>query len=188
MRSSEICELIRKSVKKLDTFIINIIDYYKNARGIPVITEIDFDELITEVQATIQYLPEYGNLKISTNINQTGTFRSDVMKLRIIFNNLINNAVKFQDNIKEASFINIQIDVTSTQARILVEDNGTGIREDDKDKIFRMFYRAGANNSGSGIGLYIVHEAIQKLGGTIKIASVFGEGSTFELNIPSVNK
>ena len=185
---NEYLELIRKSVKKLDTFIINIIDYYKNARGVPVITDIDFDALITEVQATIQYLPEYGNLKITSTINQDGIFRSDVMKLRIIFNNLINNAVKFQDNTKSQPYINLKVDASSQGAKIIVEDNGSGIREIDQDKIFKMFYRAGATNSGSGIGLYIVHEAIEKLGGSINISSVYGEGSIFELNIPSINK
>jgi len=185
---NEYLDLIRKSVKKLDTFIINIIDYYKNARGVSVISEIDFEELVTEVRATIQYLPEYGNLTITTNINQSMPFFSDAMKLRIIFNNLINNAVKFQDISKPNPFINLNIDVSPLETRIIVEDNGTGIREIDQDKIFRMFYRAGATNSGSGIGLYIVHEAIVKLGGTIKISSVYGEGSIFEISIPSTSK
>ena len=185
---NEYLELIRKSVKKLDTFIINIIDYYKNSRGIPEVTAIDFEELITEVQATIQYLPEYGNLKITTDINQQGVFRSDIMKLRIVFNNLINNAVKFQDNAKNDPYINIKITASPQGAKILVEDNGMGIREMDQDKIFKMFYRAGATNSGSGIGLYIVHEAISKLEGEIKISSTYGEGSIFEITIPSINK
>lgn len=185
---NEYLELIRKSVKKLDTFIINIIDYYKNARGVPVISNINFEELITEVQATIQYLPEFGKLKITSDIHQEGVFKSDVMKLRIIFNNLINNAVKFQDPSKENPFIHLKVEASSENAKIIIEDNGMGIREIDQDKIFKMFYRAGATNSGSGIGLYIVHEAISKLGGGINISSVYGTGSIFELNLPSINK
>lgn len=185
---NEYLELIRQSVKKLDTFIINIIDYYKNARGIPVVTDISFEELVTEVQATIQYLPEYGNLKMTTDIRQDGVFHSDVMKLRIIFNNLINNAIKFQDKSKPNPFVHLTVKSTDSDARIIIEDNGTGIRESDQDKIFKMFYRAGATNSGSGIGLYIVHEAISKLGGEISVTSKIGQGSIFEINIPSINK
>lgn len=183
---NEYLELIRKSVKKLDTFIVNIIDYYKNARGVPAVTNIDFEEIITEVQATIQYLPEYGNLQLTTNIDQKGVFISDLMKLRIIFNNLINNSVKFQDTSKSNPYLKINVEATSKQARITLEDNGLGIREIDQDKIFNMFYRAGATNSGSGIGLYIVHEAVQKLNGDIRITSKYGEGSTFEITIPSI--
>ncbi|MCF0059997.1 hybrid sensor histidine kinase/response regulator [Dyadobacter chenwenxiniae] len=185
---NEYLELIRQSVKKLDTFIINIIDYYKNARGIPVVTDISFKELVTEAQETIQYLPEYGNLKMTTDIDQEGVFQSDVMKLRIIFNNLINNAIKFQDKSKPHQFVHLTIKSTPKQAKIIVEDNGHGIKESDQDKIFRMFYRAGATNSGSGIGLYIVHEAIAKLGGAITVSSKVGEGSIFEVNIPSIHK
>ncbi|WP_439557284.1 sensor histidine kinase [Dyadobacter sp.] len=185
---NEYLELIRQSVKKLDTFIINIIDYYKNARGVPVVTDISFEELVTEVQATIQYLPEYGNLKMTTDIEQTGIFQSDVMKLRIIFNNLINNAIKFQDKSKPDPYVHLTVRSTPTHATIIVADNGTGIREADQDKIFKMFYRAGATNSGSGIGLYIVHEAISKLGGSISVSSQIGQGSVFEINIPSIQK
>jgi signal transduction histidine kinase len=185
---NEYLELIRKSVKKLDTFIINVIDYYKNARGVAVVTDINFDELITEVQATIQYLPEFGNLTITSEIDQKGVFRTDVMKLRIIFSNLINNSVKFQDASKQNPYIHIKVESTAEYARIIIQDNGMGIRETDQDKIFKMFYRAGATNSGSGIGLYIVHEAITKLEGTINITSSYGEGSIFEIRIPSINK
>ncbi|MCF2494891.1 MULTISPECIES: hybrid sensor histidine kinase/response regulator [Dyadobacter] len=185
---NEYLELIRQSVKKLDTFIINIIDYYKNARGVPVVTDISFEELVTEVQATIQYLPEYGNLKMTTDIEQDGVFRSDVMKLRIIFNNLINNAIKFQDTNKQNQFVHLKIKSTPSSAKITIEDNGSGIKDSDQDKIFKMFYRAGATNSGSGIGLYIVHEAIAKLGGEISVSSKVGEGSIFEVNIPSIHK
>jgi signal transduction histidine kinase len=110
------------------------------------------------------------------------------MKLRIIFNNLINNAVKFQDTAKANPFINLTINASPEGATIIIEDNGTGIRQIDQDKIFKMFYRAGATNSGSGIGLYIVHEAVSKLGGNIKITSNYGEGSIFEISIPSINK
>ncbi|QRR01017.1 sensor histidine kinase [Dyadobacter sandarakinus] len=185
---NEYLDLIRQSVKKLDTFIINIIDYYKNARGVPVITNISFEELVTEVQATIQYLPEFGNLRMVTEIDQEGIFQSDLMKLRIIFNNLINNAVKFQDKTKADPYVHLTIKATTEHARIIVRDNGLGIKENDLDKIFRMFYRAGATNSGSGIGLYIVHEAIAKLAGEINVTSKIGEGSTFEINIPSIHK
>jgi len=110
------------------------------------------------------------------------------MKLRIIFNNLITNAVKFQDIKKEKPFIKLNIDATPEHTKITFEDNGLGIKKDDLEKIFKMFYRAGATNSGSGIGLYIVHEAITKLQGTINVTSAVGEGSIFEINIPSVNK
>jgi signal transduction histidine kinase len=155
---------------------------------VPTITPINFQELVNDVTEAIKFLPEYENIQMITSITQTGLFESDVMKLRIIFNNLITNAVKFQDNKKEVSFIKLTINATSENTLITFEDNGLGIKKEDLEKIFKMFYRAGATNSGSGIGLYIVHEAINKLEGKIKVTSTLGEGSIFEINIPSINK
>ena len=181
-------DLIRQSVKRLDTFVINIIDYYKNARGLPIITNINFEELVQEVISTIQFLPEFEGLNLSINITQEKAFFSDVMKLRIIFNNLINNAIKFQDSNKPNRFVNLTITTNNEEAVIIIEDNGTGIKDDDVAKIFKMFYRADALKSGSGIGLYIVQEAVNKLEGQITATSQLGKGSTFRVVIPSVKK
>ena len=183
---NEYLELIRQSVKKLDIFIINIIDYYKNARGQAEITKIDFEELIRDVRASIQFLPEYGNISIECRINQEVAYMSDLIKLRIIFNNMITNAVKFQDRTKENSYLHISVDVTSKMLKLAFEDNGVGIRDEDLERIFKMFYRADVANSGSGIGLYIVNEAVKKLEGEIKVSSQFGKGSIFEVIIPSI--
>ena len=185
---NEYLDLIKQSVKKLDTFIINIIDYYKNARGVQSIAEINFQQLVNDVTEAIKFLPEFERINVITNISQTGVFYSDTMKLRIIFNNLITNAVKFQDIKKENPFIKLTINATPEHTKITFEDNGLGIKKNDVEKIFKMFYRAGATNSGSGIGLYIVHEAITKLEGTINVTSTLGEGSIFQIDIPSVNK
>jgi two-component system sensor histidine kinase/response regulator len=183
---NEYLELIKQSVKKLDIFIINIIDYYKNARGVPVISEIDFEQLIEEVQSSIRFLPEYKNINILTEITKNGVFTSDMVKLKMIFNNLITNAVKFQDRSKSERTLRITIDISPTGAKIIFADNGMGIREEDLDRIFKMFYRADADNSGSGIGLYIVYEAVKKLEGEIKVTSQIGKESIFEITIPSI--
>ncbi len=185
---NEYLELISRSVKKLDTFVVNIIDYYKNARGVLVYSEVNFDELITDVLSTIEYLPERGKVSIITEIDQQTPFFSDLTKLRIIINNLINNAIKFQDESKPSPYVKIKVNCIDTVAHITIEDNGIGISEEDMKNIYKMFYRAGASRSGSGIGLYIVHEAVIKLNGEIETFSTFGEGSKFEITINSKPK
>jgi signal transduction histidine kinase len=60
-----------------------------------------------------------------------------------------------------------------------------GISEESIDKIFEMFYRATEHNVGSGLGLYIVKEAITALKGDIRVESTFGEGTTFTIKIPN---
>ena len=68
---------------------------------------------------------------------------------------------------------------------MVISDNGIGIAEEYRDKIFNMFQRATAQAYGSGIGLYLVKKALAKMKGEIKFQSVYGQGTTFTLTIPN---
>jgi signal transduction histidine kinase len=65
-----------------------------------------------------------------------------------------------------------------------VADNGQGIHPDRVDKIFDMFYRGTERSQGSGLGLYIVKEAIEKMSGTVRVESIEHEGTAFYITIP----
>ena len=67
---------------------------------------------------------------------------------------------------------------------IEIEDNGQGIREEYREKIFDMYYRANERSKGNGLGLYIVKKAVQKLNGTIQLITEFGKGSRFVITLP----
>ena len=67
---------------------------------------------------------------------------------------------------------------------IQVEDNGQGIATEYHNKIFDMFFRANEQSKGSGLGLYIVKEALMKLSGSIKLESTLGVGTTFTIVLP----
>jgi signal transduction histidine kinase len=69
--------------------------------------------------------------------------------------------------------------------RIVVEDNGIGIKEEFHDKIFDMFFRGTNYTSGTGLGLYIVQNCLEKLHGNISVSSREGQGTTFTLLIPN---
>jgi signal transduction histidine kinase len=71
---------------------------------------------------------------------------------------------------------------------IIFSDNGIGIEKNDLAKIFEMFYRATIQSDGSGIGLYIVKNAVEKLGGGISVSSKVGFGTTFTIKLPIVLK
>jgi two-component system sensor histidine kinase/response regulator len=184
----EYLTLIEQAVKKMDTFIISIIDYYKNSRGVPEIREIDFEALVKDIFQTLQYIPEVGKIKLSTKVVNHSPFHSDIVKLRIILSNLITNAIKFQDDSKADQRIDISVESKSDGCTIVIEDNGIGIKDQDLGKIFNMFYKGRAKNNGSGIGLYIVQESVEKLKGEIKVDSIWGQGSRFEVKLPSINE
>jgi len=109
---------------------------------------------------------------------------SDPLRLSILFNNLISNAIKYSDERKEQSFLNVETFATDTHHVIIVEDNGIGIRSEDQKHIFDMFFVTQNSNKGSGLGLYIVKEAVDKLGGAIAVESEKNAGSKFIVQIP----
>ncbi|NJM26560.1 MAG: HAMP domain-containing histidine kinase [Bacteroidia bacterium] len=99
--------------------------------------------------------------------------------------NLISNAIKYQKKFDtHTPVISISSTVRNENLDIEIADNGEGIREEYQGKLFNMFYRGTASSSGSGLGLYIAKEAIQKLHGKITFTSRLGEGSTFRISIP----
>jgi signal transduction histidine kinase len=70
------------------------------------------------------------------------------------------------------------------EAVIEIADNGIGIKQKDQDRIFDKFYMSGENKRSSGIGLYLVKDAVTQLNGKIEVASEPGESSTFTIIIP----
>jgi two-component system sensor histidine kinase/response regulator len=176
--------MIEESVDRLDGFIKNIINYYRNKRISLHHTEIDFKDMVDFcIQNQIQNEPTEITFKV--DVVQNLPFISDKLKLGIAVSNLISNGIKYQDQNKVNKELSVQVKVDATRAIIRVQDNGIGIQEGENDKIFKMFYRATNMNPGSGIGLYVVKDAVDQLKGTIVVKSNLGEGSVFELTIPN---
>jgi signal transduction histidine kinase len=117
-------------------------------------------------------------------INGTELFYSDLWRLKVIFNNIISNSIRYRNG--KAPMINIQIDILKEKANISIKDSGRGITEEYIKKVFNMFYRATDDNAGSGLGLYIVHETIHKLNGTVALQSKINNGTLVEISIPNL--
>ena len=81
----------------------------------------------------------------------------------------------------------VSINTTHENAEIKVTDNGSGIDKEHLKNIFTMFYQADDSSTGTGLGLYIVNEAVEKLQGKIIVDSKLGEGTTFTVLIPNKN-
>jgi PAS domain S-box-containing protein len=177
-------QMIRSNINRLDGFIKDILDYSKNSRSDVKISKVNFKFIIDDLRQRLKLTAS--NLQIDTQIDDDVPFYSDQNRTEIILNNLFSNAVKFQDTMKEASFISIRVRVSPETATITFSDNGIGIESKYVEKVFDMFFRATEKAKGSGLGLYIVKEAVAKLGGTIELQSEFGVSTTFEVRIPNL--
>ncbi|OCB68643.1 hypothetical protein FBGL_15715 [Flavobacterium glycines] len=177
--------MLNNSVGKLDDFIEDILHYSRNARMGLDKDEINFGKIIEEIKGSHKFIEGIKGVQFHVEISSSGLFVSDYRRLGVVLNNLLSNALKYRDVSKEKSFVNIIIRSDKTNAVIVVEDNGVGIANNDKEKIFEMFYRATTLSSGSGLGLYIVKEALEKLEGTINVESEQDKGTKFIVEIPN---
>jgi signal transduction histidine kinase len=125
------------------------------------------------------------NIDLRLNVRQPWAFVSDVTRVRIILNNLISNAFKYRSYERDQSFIRIDVNVTDKEAVFIIEDNGEGIPAEKLPNIFDMFVRASESSEGSGLGLYIVKNVIEKLKGEVKLESELDVGTKFTVTIPN---
>lgn len=179
-------DMIESCILKLDGFIQKIIEYYRNSRLDVEYEKIYFDSLLQECIANFK--PQNTAIEFQLNIDQPVDFKGDTFRISVILNNLISNAVKYQKPDEANPKVNLTVKVEPHKATIWIEDNGIGILSEHLSNIFKMFFRSKNNNKpGSGIGLYIVKEALNKIGGTINVESKYGEGTQFEITIPNRN-
>src|SRR5690606_14100855 len=183
---AEHLELMRKSVLKLDSFIIDIINYSRNARLDVEVEEIDLKALVVDTMDNLQYVASTEKIEKRINIVQKVPLYSDSKRIIILLNNLISNAIRYHNLILDNPYIEVKGKVTKKKARIDVIDNGKGIGKQYLNNIFAMFFRASDDSKGSGLGLYIVKETVAKLNGKISVTSEVGEGSTFSIIIPNL--
>jgi PAS domain S-box-containing protein len=182
----EYLTLMLQSITRLDRFIADIINYSRNSRLEVKKERISFMDMITEAIDTHKYIEGAGKIKITTDIDDKISYFSDSYRLRVIFNNLISNAIRYHNPDAETPFIHISIKVTESGCVIVVEDNGQGIEQEQIGKIFEMFYRASETSQGSGLGLYIVREKINKLKGSVEVESELGKGTKFTITLPNI--
>lgn len=182
---SKYFDMQRKTLLRLDNIISDIIDYSRNNRIETSFTKIDFSQMIANVFEDHQFMNHAAGIMQMININASCDFISDARRLNILFNNLISNAIKYADPSKQDRFIKVTVLTDEKNAFIQIADNGLGIGETHLDKIFSMFYRATTKEQGTGLGLYIAKEVVDKLNGSISVDSAINEGTTFTVVIPN---
>ncbi|MBN8652263.1 MAG: HAMP domain-containing histidine kinase [Cytophagales bacterium] len=180
----EYLQMIQGRVGVLDKFITDIIQYSRNTRLELVRETLDLEQLVNEVVDGLKFNEGVNRIEFKLHVPQGTKITTDPVRLRMVLNNLVSNAVRYHDKLKEKQFIEIDFRSGNPHVEISVKDNGQGIRPEHLEKIFDMFYRTASSTGGSGLGLYIAREAAARMGGSISVRSVYGNGSTFSLLLP----
>jgi signal transduction histidine kinase/ligand-binding sensor domain-containing protein len=179
-------EMVERSIHKLDGFIHDIINYSRNARTEIQASEIKFEVVVQEIIDALKYQENSPQIRKEIYVQGSGLFFSDRKRVDIILFNLISNAIKYHRLNQEDPYIRVSVMFTTKQTIIEVSDNGLGIEQAHLENIFKMFYRADERSSGSGLGLFIARETVEKINGTLSVMSTYGKGSVFRIQIPSL--
>ncbi len=143
------------------------------------------------VKSIIAALPQ---IEQDTDFNLILTFEKEETHfgepelLRTIFQNIIENSYQYRNLNTTQSYLKIKINSELEGLTVIFEDNGIGVPEDLKKNIFQMFFRANEtkDNTSTGLGLYIVKIAVEKMNGTISFSSTLGIGTKFEIFVPKM--
>ena len=169
---------------RLDTLCNNmLISSQIEAGGYRFIKEeIDLGKLVDN--CTEEFITRYPNRIINKNIEKEIFITGDPMLLQIAVNNLIENALKYSP--KDMP-VGINLELNDTVAELQVTDNGPGIEDDEKQKVFAKFYRLGNEATkrakGTGLGLYITRKIVKNHGGNIFILNNTNAGSIFTIQL-----
>jgi PAS domain S-box-containing protein len=181
----EYIDLIGIKVEHLDHFISDVLSHSKNLKIEVEISKVDLEGIIRGTFAELSYLN--GAREIVHHVQVEGVdFYSDPWRISEIFRNLISNAIKYRAiNKSRIPEVWVKVHIDNIRTDISFADNGIGITQENLNRIFEMFFRATDQSDGSGIGLYIVKNAVEKLGGQINVASKQGEGTRFNIVLPN---
>lgn len=175
--------LIEKSVNRLDSTIIEILDFSRNARLDQTYSRFNFRDMVQDIFSDLAYVTE-DKVELKLKIEAEEIIESDKARLEILMKNLISNGIKYRKASSEISYVRVSLNETESSYVIVVEDNGEGISKDNQLKVFDMFYRASTSSSGTGLGLYICKDIVSKMDGNMELTSELGVGTQIRLTLP----
>jgi PAS domain S-box-containing protein len=175
--------MMEKSLRKLEAFTNDMISSLKN-RGSVVLSELKPHDLVDEIIDELRFAADAGGIRFENAIPEDCLVLSDPSRLRIIFSNLISNAIRYHDAKKVDKQIIVRCDRTALTISFSIEDNGLGIADEHQSNIFETYYTIGNAVGSSGLGLSNVRDAVEKLRGKIELKSKLGEGSAFTIVLP----
>ena len=148
--------------------------------------EIDFQELLTDLFNAYAYRFEKDNIFSHLDIETNCSIICNRKFLENIFENMIDNSLKSLTLNKDRKIIRCTSEITDNNIVLYFSDNGHGIPDDEKERIFDIFHTTTASQGGAGLGLYIVKTSVETLKGTVEVVdSEFGDiGATFKIVLP----
>ena len=178
-------DVIQRQAEKMSTLVKSLLEITRLDQGTQKVN-LEYADLsdLVHVVCEEQAIVARNGIRLQTDIQPELYAEIDVFLISRMLQNLIDNAYKFG---KENGYIRVTLHRAGTGARLTVEDNGIGIPEADRSRIFQRFYQAEdsrRSQSGMGLGLSMVRQIVLLHGGSITVDSAEGRGTTFTVILP----
>lgn len=177
--SAESAQLVIGSVRRLQSMVEGLLTLARFGGGEEWVEACDCNQLVEEVLDGLRVRIDESEAEIT--VKALPTVHADPMQLRLVFRNLVANAVKFSGD--EPPRIEVAARQDAEEWVFSVEDHGQGIDPEIVDRVFEQFARAGSE-SGAGLGLAICRQVVERHGGRIWVESEPDNGATFFFTIP----
>jgi signal transduction histidine kinase/ligand-binding sensor domain-containing protein len=178
---------IEKSVRKLEGVIQTLMQHSFNTKAEAQVQKIHLKDLTLETIDELRFTDDAERMKFHYDLDDAKVV-ADPTRLKIILSNLISNAIKYRDPAKKANQVSVSFKRHPHTWTLDILDNGIGIDKSRLDRVFEMFYRATESAKGSGLGLYIVKDTVERLGGKIEASSELGKWTRFTITFPEKQK
>jgi signal transduction histidine kinase/ligand-binding sensor domain-containing protein len=178
---------IEKSVRKLEGVIQTLMQHSFNTKAEAQVQKIHLKVLTLETIDELRFTDDAKQIKFQYELDDANVV-ADPTRLKIILSNLISNAIKYRDPAKKKNNVNVSFKRNAQTWMLEILDNGIGIEKTRVERVFEMFYRATESAKGSGLGLYIVKDTVERLGGKIEAQSELGKWTRFTVTFPEKHK
>lgn len=183
-RALEKIESIRSALSESETLICDLLALTKLKNSEEPSELLNISDLIDNALNKFRHMKNFNRLDIRKDIQFIGDLITKKSRITLVIDNLISNAVKYQDLAEEQSYLKVSLVQDGDHIILEVADNGLGIPKDQQEKIFSMFERFHPTTSfGSGLGLYMMKKSADLLKGEIQYRDP-GKGTVFSLRVP----
>ena len=184
MRFGKEVQVMRRQVKRLSDLVNELLDVSRISTGRLrlQVEAVDLAEVTREVVA--RFHPEAERAGCGLELHAHGPIMGqwDRIRLEQILSNLLSNAIKYG----AGKPIHLRVEQDEDRARLVIQDEGIGIRSEALGRIFNRFERAVSDRhyGGLGLGLYVTRQILEAMSGTVKVESTLGQGATFTVELP----
>jgi two-component system sensor histidine kinase GlrK len=185
-QQEEVTNILRENALKLQKLIENLLTFsaWQTKTASLEVTSFELKPLVFNVLSQHRLVISNRRLKLQVKVRAIRV-NADQGKLRLVLENLLSNAIKFMP---DGGVLHVGAEMQGAELVIDVADNGPGIADEDRERVFEAFYRGrnlqGGHVGGTGIGLSVVAECVQAHGGSVKLLDSDWPGAHFQVRLP----